>query len=592
MSNIEAATNETQHAMLVAWGCYAQQIGLVQQLNAIPFKQKCYTHRPQTKVLEFLVGHLAGLKYLSDLSLAAHPLDHDTAVAHAWGEAAWADYSGVSRTLQALSVGEVEQLLAVLDAVSQPFLAAELAQLRQRGERLWFDGDLTGIPVSNGSCSFPEAAYGYMDNAIRLGYQAVVVSLTVPTYGRFWLAVEHQPGDTISCTQATALVTAAEARTGLRPWRRTDLVQRRVDTLQALLAQVTQRAESQRQAVATATTRATALAHKVAQLEADLAHFAEAAHGAPAGSQPAAGRPRSQDRLRQQITAAGRQSCRCQQNLDHAQTRLRKTEARLATLQHQEAQLLARLTSYEADNATNPQPIQAGFRLDAGFGTYENCTLITELGYELYTKPQSHKIVKYLKTLASAQTPWTRVSGNAYMTAWSALLLPGADYPCDVALLRYRSGNKDTFSAMVHYGTDQVTTDADAIQTWFQTYNRRQIIEAGFKESKLVFHLHRIKVRSAPAIRLQEAFVFFVANFIRWAAVWLSQDAAFAQSAHQGAAAQPFPFTMVGVKHQVTIGAHVSAEVIFSSDSWLLKFSKLSAFAGYELALPLAARPT
>src|SRR5258706_13642511 len=41
-----------------------------------------------------------------------------------------------------------------------------------------------------------------------------------PTYGRLWLSVTHHPGDTVSCTQAEALVLAAEARTRLRPRRR------------------------------------------------------------------------------------------------------------------------------------------------------------------------------------------------------------------------------------------------------------------------------------------------------------------------------------------------------------------------------------
>src|SRR5712692_5052158 len=41
-----------------------------------------------------------------------------------------------------------------------------------------------------------------------------------PTYGRLWLSVAHHPGDTVSCTQAEALVLAAEARLRLRPRRR------------------------------------------------------------------------------------------------------------------------------------------------------------------------------------------------------------------------------------------------------------------------------------------------------------------------------------------------------------------------------------
>jgi hypothetical protein len=37
------------------------------------------------------------------------------------------------------------------------------------------------------------------------------------------------------------------------------------------------------------------------------------------------------------------------------------------------------------------------------------------------------------------------------------------------------------------------------------------------KESKQVFYLHHLTVRSEPAISLQEALVLFASNFIRWA---------------------------------------------------------------------------
>src|SRR3989454_4525319 len=220
MSNNETHIQDTQHAFLVAWGWFADYLGLIQQLQAVSLKQKHYHHRPQTKVLEFLVAILAGLPHLQDSSLAAHPLDKDQAVAQAWGQPAWADYSGVSRTLSGLSWDEVKQIVQVLEQVSQPAINAELQVLRAQGNRLRMDGDLTGIPVSNTSQTYPHAAFGHMDDEIRLGYQAGVVSLESPAYGRLWLSVAHHPGDTVSCTQAEALVLAAEARLKRRPRQR------------------------------------------------------------------------------------------------------------------------------------------------------------------------------------------------------------------------------------------------------------------------------------------------------------------------------------------------------------------------------------
>ena len=212
MSISETHRQDTQHAFLVAWGWFAEHLGLTQQLQALSLKQKHYHHRPQTKVLEFLVAILAGLQHLQEISLAAHPLDKDQAVAQAWGQPAWADYSGVSRTLSGLSWEEVTRIVQVLEQVSQPYLTAELQVLRSQGNRVCMDGDLTGIPVSNTSQTYPHAAFGHMDDQIRLGYQAGVVSLASPTYGRLWLSVAHHPGDVVSCTQAEARVLAQQVR--------------------------------------------------------------------------------------------------------------------------------------------------------------------------------------------------------------------------------------------------------------------------------------------------------------------------------------------------------------------------------------------
>jgi hypothetical protein len=188
---------ETQHALLVPWGHFAREIGLLSGMDAIQLNQKVYEHTPQAKVIEFLVAILSGAKYLRDISLAAHPLDKDVVVAEAWGQAGWADYTGVSRTLSALSWAEVQEIVSVLEHVSQPFLDRELSVLHAQGARLQYDGDLTGLAVSNTSQTYPNAAYGHMSDEIRLGYQAGMVSLQSPTYGRLWLSVEHHAGDTV-----------------------------------------------------------------------------------------------------------------------------------------------------------------------------------------------------------------------------------------------------------------------------------------------------------------------------------------------------------------------------------------------------------
>jgi len=139
----------TDHAMLVVWGQFAHCLGLVQAIEQVSLSQKTVDHSPQGKVLEFLVAILGGLEYLKDISLSARPLDKDLAVAQAWGQASWADHSGVSRTLSSLTDEEVGQIAAILERLSQPFVDQEVEGGLARGP-LILDGDLTPRPVSNG----------------------------------------------------------------------------------------------------------------------------------------------------------------------------------------------------------------------------------------------------------------------------------------------------------------------------------------------------------------------------------------------------------------------------------------------------------
>ena len=140
--------SHTEHALLVLLGQYAQHLGLIQALMAVPLHQKTYRHRPQTKIVEFLVAILAGLPHLEDISRAGRPLDQDQMVATAWQQAGWADYSGVGRTLQALTQAEAEAIGQVLQAISQPLIDEQITQALAAQGRLdlrWRPDRATGV---------------------------------------------------------------------------------------------------------------------------------------------------------------------------------------------------------------------------------------------------------------------------------------------------------------------------------------------------------------------------------------------------------------------------------------------------------------
>ena len=58
---------ETNHAMLVVWGQFAQALGLIQALAEVPLHQKKVQHDPHTKILEFFLANLAGLEHIQHL---------------------------------------------------------------------------------------------------------------------------------------------------------------------------------------------------------------------------------------------------------------------------------------------------------------------------------------------------------------------------------------------------------------------------------------------------------------------------------------------------------------------------------------------
>ena len=561
----------THHAMLVVWGQFAQSIGLIDKIHAVSLHQKTMKHSPQRKILEFLVAFLAGLEHLQDLSRSAHPIDQDQAVAKAWRQSGWADYSGVSRTLTGLTQAEAESIAEVLEQVSAPILAEDVMLALQSSGRLTYDGDLTARPVSNTSTTYPGVAYGHMGDVLQLGYQAAMVSLHSPVYGRTWLSVRSHPGDTVSCTQAEAMIRAAESKTGLRPQRRADLLQERIANLETECQQCQEKAHKSQVALEGVQTKRRQTQEQIPEQEALVLELEEQYRERQRLERPYSALAKARQRLKMLQRRQGRLEKRIpnlEKQLHHRQQRVKSYQTQLQGLQR-------RLMHFEWENRTNPCPIQADFRLDAGFGTQENVILAIEMGYELYTKPFSTWLTPRLKRRVQAQTQWTRVGGNAEMIAWNNERFSGFPYPLNVALERFHTGQTYRYSTLIHFGSNPVTTD---LPGWFQRYNARQLIEAGIKEGKNIFAMHHIKVRSLPAIFLQEQLAVFAANFVRWAARWLTQQCPQIPSGWQNTA-QP------NVKQQVKVVAHTSAWVNWQDQGCLLMFTDHSLFAGRSLSV-------
>ena len=574
--NIQAESQETGHAMLVVWGQLAHCMGIPQAFAEVPMSQKTVIHTPQSKVLEFLVANLAGLPYAKDISQATQPLDQDQAVAKAWGVDGWADYSGVSRTMHTLTETQGDQYAAIVDRALQPWIDQEV-QLALNEGAIELDGDLSPRPVSNGSKTYPGAAYGYMSDGLQLGYQAALVSMRSPTYGRLGLSVTRHSGNTVSMTQAEGLALEAERSLGRRPMRRTDLLAQRIQDMepegkkrQAKIAEAEKKLDKTQTAWSETQEQWAELARKLAELEKDYQQ-----RNCPE-------RPNSQlTQVRQRVEVRQRRLERYDQTIQQAKDRLAKQQARLADWESQKMHLSLRQQRFQIENDANHNPIAAIFRLDAGFGNNENLALLIEMGYEVYSKPHGSWFSGILSKMSAPRSAdWEKVGKNAEMIAWKALRLEDFPYPLDLGYERFWQGTdqsqpKLAYSGMIHFGKHNVTAN---LPGWFHDYNARQTIEAANKESKQVFEVHHIKVRAQPAMRLQEHFALFAANFVRIAADWLANQCPQVPDGWKES-------THPAVKEQVKVGAHSFARIEWFGSDCLLRFAQRSVYAGRSLLI-------
>jgi hypothetical protein len=554
VSNLSPAwpISNTEHGMLVAFGEFLQQHGLLERLRQVPIGQKTRAFAPQAKLIEFLAGIMSGIEHLQDLNAGPHPLVPDRCVAQAWGLERFAHGSSVSRTLAVADDQTVAAVEAAITAFSRPFIDTTVHELLRRDQPLVYDFDLTGQAVSSTSTTYPEAAFGWMNDQVRLGYQLARVCLSPHTGERLWLAGFHHPGDTVSAGCLQELLRAAEAQTGVRPRRRPELVAQRIEAQQAGMDRM-RRLIAQHQA------------HLDRLIQTQTALIGKSYHAEQVQKQPipsgklallqkqVAGWHKRMPRLAKQIVLA-------QRVLAEHQIRLSEHDIQLTELRSWQAQLTA-------DNQANPDPPpQIEARMDAGFASGENLTWLIEMGYWPDTKAPNGRTTTVLRAQLPATAAWQTVGDNAEMVLIGEHGLFGCPYPLSLAVERFKIGRSFKYATLVRYGP------APKLATWFAHYNARQSIEAGNKEMKTTFHVQHLMSHSAAGIHLQVVFTGLAANVMRWCRPWL-----------QNSAAEPTPTVirmLNSTKQLVRVAANSPALVQQTSAGLGLQFAPASALPG------------
>jgi len=557
---VEPPTTETtQHALLVVWGHFAQTLDLPARLARIPLAQKTVKHTPAAKLLTLFLSLLSGNEYLSDLSSSAAPLYRDPALPAAWGLPALAEASGVSRTLAAADITTLAALQTALDTVTQPFLDRAVADLRNRNHPLVLDADLTGRPVSSSSTTYPEAAFGYMDGPIRLGYQVAVLCLQTDLYGRQWRTAQQHPGDTVSAPCLVDLVVAAEQRLGCHPVRRPDLVDRRIRATPHQLAQAEQRIAATTARIADLMTREEAILATLTTTQAAL-YTTPPAHRAV---------------LLHQVRANEQRLGRLRQRWAPAVTTVKRTQPQAAALHRQLRTLQTRRDPLAAENAAQPTGPRCILRLDAGFSSGANLTFLLEQGYAILTKSANAALLTTLLSRVTSDTVWTRVGRNAEMVCWPDYRLTTCPYPLTVGVERFHTPQGQQYAVLLR---SQPTL---ALRRWFHEYNARQTVEAGIKQSKTVFHIQHPMSHRLIGMQIQLAFTMFAANFIPWAQLWLQGQTV--------ETSEPPVRGLTRLKALVRVAANSPAAVEHYCGQTLVRFGPTSSLPGVVIGITLAA---
>lgn len=130
----------TDYAPLAVLSVLYQQENWLEPLQKVKIAMRERYFTPADKLTQVLLGILAGGETLSAVNA---PLKQEQGLARIWGWEHFADQSSLSRTLDALSQKNIEQLRTSQNEIRQAH-----SRTSQRDWRpfLWLDFDLTPLP--------------------------------------------------------------------------------------------------------------------------------------------------------------------------------------------------------------------------------------------------------------------------------------------------------------------------------------------------------------------------------------------------------------------------------------------------------------
>lgn len=134
--------SNTQYAPLAALSARYQQNHTLEALEQVQMAMKKRDFSPTDKLKQVFLSILAGCETLSQVNTR---LEAEVGLAAVWGWEHFADQSTLSRTLDALTLKQIESLRQATTAI---WRTHSLTQTHNWHGYLWLDFDLSGLPCS------------------------------------------------------------------------------------------------------------------------------------------------------------------------------------------------------------------------------------------------------------------------------------------------------------------------------------------------------------------------------------------------------------------------------------------------------------
>jgi hypothetical protein len=130
----------TCFAPLAALFAYYQQENILEPLHSVKMSMKKVRFSPVSKLQQVLLSILSGCEHISEVNTRLKP---EVTLAQAWQLECFADQSGLSRTLDALTLMNIDQLR---EATTMIWRRHNRTLSHDWRGFLWLDFDLSGLP--------------------------------------------------------------------------------------------------------------------------------------------------------------------------------------------------------------------------------------------------------------------------------------------------------------------------------------------------------------------------------------------------------------------------------------------------------------